>query len=233
VPKATHAARSGPLASQPVALATHRAARATTFVGSWVLPTWSVLIVLAPPPSTHPHSLSRYLGTLALSLAHLFLLCANVCTAPPPSIAHAQANNGGYEGWNDFVLAWRGSPQPGLGSVQVWRNGVQVLPRTALATAYDDSDPPYMKFGVFGFPFSSSFLFLFCALHDPITYLGGSAVAPLISQARKLHPHQSTSRLLMCVRGRITTCSCGGIKPTTRVRPCHPSIPDTSLGGRS
>ncbi len=44
-------------------------------------------------------------------------------------------------------VAGRGSPQASLGQLQVWRNGALVLPRQTLATAYDDPQGPYMKFG--------------------------------------------------------------------------------------
>ena len=49
-----------------------------------------------------------------------------------------------FEGWNDWVIQWRGSPNKSLGYVAVWRNGKIVLPKTALATAYDDSVQPYV-----------------------------------------------------------------------------------------
>ena len=44
-------------------------------------------------------------------------------------------------------VAGRGSPQASLGQLQVWRNGALVLPKQTLATAYDDPQGPYLKFG--------------------------------------------------------------------------------------
>ena len=44
-------------------------------------------------------------------------------------------------------VAGRGSPQASLGHLQVWRNGALVLPKQTLATAYDDPQGPYLKFG--------------------------------------------------------------------------------------
>ena len=56
---------------------------------------------------------------------------------------------GRFDGWNDWVLHWRGSPDPALGFVEVWRNGKLVLPKQTVATAYNDTVPPYLKFGVY------------------------------------------------------------------------------------
>jgi hypothetical protein len=50
--------------------------------------------------------------------------------------------SGRFDDWNDWVIHWRGSPDPRLGFVQVWRNGVEVLPKQRLATAYNDTVPP-------------------------------------------------------------------------------------------
>ena len=58
--------------------------------------------------------------------------------------------DGSFDGWNDWVIRWRGSPQKALGHVQVWRGGKVVLPLvTGIATAYNDTVPPYPKFGVY------------------------------------------------------------------------------------
>ena len=46
-----------------------------------------------------------------------------------------------------MCVAGRGSPQASLGHLQVWRNGALVLPKQTLATAYDDPQGPYLKFG--------------------------------------------------------------------------------------
>lgn len=54
----------------------------------------------------------------------------------------------GCGGWNDWVINWRGSPKASLGLLEIWRNGKLVLPRQTLATAYDDPEGPYLKFGV-------------------------------------------------------------------------------------
>ena len=56
---------------------------------------------------------------------------------------------GRFDGWNDWVVHWRGSPDPALGFVEVWRNGKLVLPKQTVATAYNDTVPPYLKFGVY------------------------------------------------------------------------------------
>ena len=48
-----------------------------------------------------------------------------------------------------MCVAGRGSPQASLGQLQVWRNGALVLPKQTLATAYDDPQGPYLKFGVY------------------------------------------------------------------------------------
>ena len=62
----------------------------------------------------------------------------------------ALGDNGRFDNWNDWVIQWRGSPQPALGYVAVWRNGKVVLPmQTNIATAYNDSVSPYLKFGVY------------------------------------------------------------------------------------
>lgn len=62
---------------------------------------------------------------------------SDTCWALGPAMV-----NGRLDGWNDWVIRWVGSPSPALGSVQVWRNGVVVLPRTAVATAYNDTVAP-------------------------------------------------------------------------------------------
>lgn len=54
----------------------------------------------------------------------------------------------GFGGWNDWVVNWRGSPKASLGHLEIWRNGELVLPKQMLATAYDDPEGPYLKFGV-------------------------------------------------------------------------------------
>ena len=54
----------------------------------------------------------------------------------------------GFGGWNDWVINWRGSPKASLGHLEIWRNGELVLPKQMLATAYDDPEGPYLKFGV-------------------------------------------------------------------------------------
>jgi len=57
--------------------------------------------------------------------------------------------DGSFDGWNDWVIQWRGSPVKELGHVQVWRGGSVVLPMvTGIVTAYNDSVAPYPKFGV-------------------------------------------------------------------------------------
>lgn len=61
----------------------------------------------------------------------------------------AAAKSGSFDGWNDWVIQWRGSPDPARGHVGVWRNGEVVLPLTTLATAYNDTVGPYPKFGVY------------------------------------------------------------------------------------
>ena len=47
------------------------------------------------------------------------------------------------------VGAAGGSPLASAGHLAVWRNGRNVLPKVTLATAYNDSMPPYLKFGVY------------------------------------------------------------------------------------
>ena len=54
----------------------------------------------------------------------------------------------GFGGWNDWVINWRGSPKASLGQLEIWRNGILVLPKQKLATADDDPEAPYLKFGV-------------------------------------------------------------------------------------
>jgi len=54
-----------------------------------------------------------------------------------------------FDGWNDWVIQWRGSPNATVGYVGVWRDGNVVLPKTNVATAYNDSKSPYVKFGVY------------------------------------------------------------------------------------
>ena len=51
--------------------------------------------------------------------------------------------------WQDWVIRWKGSPSATGGYLQVWRNGIEVLPTQTLATAYNDTISPYMKFGVY------------------------------------------------------------------------------------
>jgi len=56
---------------------------------------------------------------------------------------------GKFDGWNDWVLQWRGSPNQN-GYLKMWRNGKVVLPMvTNIKTTYDDVVPPYLKFGVY------------------------------------------------------------------------------------
>jgi arylsulfatase A-like enzyme len=51
--------------------------------------------------------------------------------------------------WDDWVVRARFSPLTDRGYLQVWRNGEEVLPLTHGGTAYNDSVPPYLKFGVY------------------------------------------------------------------------------------
>ena len=51
--------------------------------------------------------------------------------------------------WDDWVLCARFSPRADVGYLAVWRNGVAVLPNTSMATAYNDTRQPYVKFGVY------------------------------------------------------------------------------------
>eukprot|EP01079_Euglenida_sp_SAG-EU17-18_P010099 gene10099-1825_t len=51
--------------------------------------------------------------------------------------------------WDDWVIRARLSPRPDTGYVQVWRNGNCLVPTTTLATAYNDTIAPYLKFGVY------------------------------------------------------------------------------------
>lgn len=55
----------------------------------------------------------------------------------------------GFDVWNDWQIQWRGSPRAELGYLAVWRNGELVLPKVSVATAYNDTAPPYVKFGVY------------------------------------------------------------------------------------
>lgn len=62
----------------------------------------------------------------------------------------ALGDNGKFGNWNDWVIQWKGSPQPALGFLAVWRNGQVVMPMTkSIATTYNDSVAPYLKFGVY------------------------------------------------------------------------------------
>jgi hypothetical protein len=62
----------------------------------------------------------------------------------------AAAADGRFDHWNDWVIQWRGSPQPALGHVAVWRDGRPILPlQRNIATAYNDTVAPYVKFGVY------------------------------------------------------------------------------------
>lgn len=54
----------------------------------------------------------------------------------------------GVNGWNDWVIQWKGSPLASEGYLSIWRNGQLALPKFTLATAYNDTLGPYMKFGV-------------------------------------------------------------------------------------
>jgi hypothetical protein len=54
----------------------------------------------------------------------------------------------GLGAWNDWVIEWQGSPTS-KGYLQIWRNGKLVLPAVKLATAYNDTIGPYVKFGVY------------------------------------------------------------------------------------
>eukprot|EP00937_MAST-01D_sp_MAST-1D-sp2_P000633 g633.t1 len=51
--------------------------------------------------------------------------------------------------WDDWVFRVIFSPRADRGSVAVWRNGEAVVAQAALATAYNDTVPPYLKFGVY------------------------------------------------------------------------------------
>lgn len=51
--------------------------------------------------------------------------------------------------WEDWVIATTLSPQASRGSLAIWRNGAVVVPPTTLPTAYNDTKPPYLKFGVY------------------------------------------------------------------------------------
>ena len=51
--------------------------------------------------------------------------------------------------WEDWVLRVVFSPDASRGSLAVWRNGVARVAPTALATVYNDSVAPYLKFGVY------------------------------------------------------------------------------------
>lgn len=56
---------------------------------------------------------------------------------------------GSSDAWNNWVVQWRGSPSPTHGYLAVWRNGKVVLPKTSVATSYNDTAHPYIKFGVY------------------------------------------------------------------------------------
>ena len=64
-------------------------------------------------------------------------------------LGRAADDRGNFEGWNDWVLQWKGSPVATEGHVAVWRNGKEVLPMQKLATTYNDTVAPYVKFGVY------------------------------------------------------------------------------------
>jgi len=50
--------------------------------------------------------------------------------------------------WEDWVMRVVFSPLAERGSLQMWRNGSVVLPeQRGIATAYNDTKPPYLKFG--------------------------------------------------------------------------------------
>lgn len=68
------------------------------------------------------------------------------CWVLGPALMPSSAN--GFDGWNDWVISWRGSPKASLGHLEIWRNEELVLPKQSLATAYDDPKGPYLKFGV-------------------------------------------------------------------------------------
>ena len=54
-----------------------------------------------------------------------------------------------FGAWENWVLQARFSPDPARGYLAIWRNGQVTLPRTVIATAYNDTVPPYLKFGVY------------------------------------------------------------------------------------
>ena len=51
--------------------------------------------------------------------------------------------------WEDWVIATTLSPLSSRGSLAIWRNGAVAVPPTTLPTAYNDTKPPYFKFGVY------------------------------------------------------------------------------------
>jgi hypothetical protein len=53
------------------------------------------------------------------------------------------------DAWDDWVVHVLFSPLASHGFLRVWRNGRLALPLTRLATAYNDTRPPYLKFGVY------------------------------------------------------------------------------------
>ena len=50
--------------------------------------------------------------------------------------------------WEDWVIRTQFSPLA-KGLLQIWRNGVNVLPTVLVANAYNDTRHPYIKFGVY------------------------------------------------------------------------------------